>query len=63
MDIKKYQILSTSLKECLILNYSTTRAYYDVAVAIADIPIDFTDFIRPINLPMQPIDDENAFQV
>ena len=33
-----------------------------MAVAIADIPIDFTDFIRPINLPMQPIDDENAFQ-
>ena len=42
--------------------YLATRAYYDVAIAVADIPIDFTDFIRPINLPMQPIDDENALE-
>ena len=25
--------------------YVVTRAYYDVAVAIANIPIDYTDFI------------------
>ena len=42
--------------------YLPTRAYYDVAIAVANIPIDFTDFIRPINLPMKPIDDENAFE-
>ena len=42
--------------------YIVSRAYYDVAVAVTDILIDFTDFIRPINLPLQPVDDENAFQ-
>ena len=41
--------------------YLQTIAYYDVAIAVANIPIDFTDVIRPINLPLQPIDDENAF--
>ena len=41
--------------------YLDSRAYYDVAIAVANIPIDFTDFIRPINMPLQPIDDENAF--
>ena len=41
--------------------YRNPRVYYDVAIALANIPIDFTDFIRPINLPMTPIDDENAF--
>ena len=42
--------------------YISTRAYFDVAIAVANIPIDFTDFIRPVSLPMQPIDDENAFE-
>ena len=42
--------------------YLATRAYYDVAIVVADIPIDFTNFIRPISLPLQPIDDENAFE-
>ena len=38
-------------------------AYYDVGIAIADEIIEFTDVIRPINLPMLPIDDdsEDAF--
>ena len=42
--------------------YQATRAYYDVAIAVANIPIDFTDYIRPISMPLQPIDDENAFE-
>ena len=42
--------------------YQATRAYFDVAIAVANIPIDFTDFIRPVSLPLLPIDDENAFE-
>ena len=41
--------------------YVEVRAYFDVAIAVTNIAIDFTDVIRPINLPLQPIDDENAF--
>ena len=36
-----------------------TRTYFDVGIAVANRIIEFTDFIRPINLPMRPIDDEN----
>ena len=42
--------------------YLDSRAYYDVAIAVANIPIDYTDVIRPISLPLQPIDDENAYE-
>ena len=42
--------------------YVEVRAYFDVAIAVTNIAIDFTDVIRPINLPLQPIDDENAFE-
>ena len=43
--------------------YVSTRAYYDAGIAIADVIIEFTDVIRPISLPMLPIDDsdEDAF--
>ena len=42
--------------------YKQTRAYYDVAIAVANIPIDFTNVIRPISLPLQPLDDEDAYE-
>ena len=39
--------------------YVETRAYYDVGIAIANQLISFTNYIRPVNLPMSPIDDSN----
>jgi hypothetical protein len=33
------------------------KAYYDVGFAIADKPIQFNEFIRPICLPVRPVDD------
>ena len=35
--------------------------YFDVAIYLSDVNIEFTKWIRPICLPMRPIDDENAF--
>ena len=40
-------------------DYVETRAYYDVGIAIANQLISFTNYIRPVNLPMSPIDDSN----
>jgi hypothetical protein len=34
--------------------YLEGKAYFDVGVAIADRSIEFTDFVRPICLPMRP---------
>jgi hypothetical protein len=33
------------------------KAYYDVGIAIAEKPIEFSEFIRPICLPLKPVDD------
>ena len=41
-------------------DYVETRAYYDVGIAIANQLIPFTNDIRPVNLPMRPIDDSNG---
>ncbi len=38
-------------------NYVNGKPYFDVGVAVADRIIEFSDFIRPICLPMRPIDD------
>ena len=40
-------------------DYVETRAYYDVGIAVANQLIPFTNYIRPVNLPMSPIDDSN----
>ena len=34
--------------------------YFDAAIYEADVDIEFTKSIRPICLPMRPVDDENA---
>ena len=34
--------------------------YFDAAIYEADVDIEFTKLIRPICLPMRPVDDENA---
>ena len=34
--------------------------YFDAAIYKADVDIEFTKWIRPICLPMRPVDDENA---
>ena len=36
-------------------------AYYDAAIAIADRIVEYTEYVRPICLPMTPVDDEDAF--
>merc|ERR1712223_72623 len=40
--------------------YGQGGAYYDVAVAEADRIIEFTEYVRPVCLPMTPVDDEDA---
>ena len=37
--------------------YLSEKAYYDVGIAIAQTPIEFSDYIRPICLPTKPVDD------
>jgi len=37
--------------------YAEGKSYFDVGIAIADRVVEFTDFIRPICLPMRPVDD------
>ena len=37
--------------------YLSEKAYYDVGIAIAQTPIQFSDYIRPICLPTKPVDD------
>ena len=34
--------------------YLEGKAYFDVGVAVAERPIEFTDYVRPICLPMRP---------
>ena len=33
------------------------KAYFDVGIAITDKPIEFNEYIRPICLPLKPVDD------
>ena len=40
--------------------YRAPRAYYDAAIAVVDRVIEFTDYVRPVCLPMTPVDDEDA---
>ena len=35
--------------------------YFDAAIIQSDINIEFTKWVRPICLPMSPIDDEDYF--
>ena len=42
-------------------NFTPGRPYFDVAIVVTNVQIDFTKFIRPIALPMRPIDDEDSF--
>ena len=35
--------------------------YFDVAIYLSDVNIEFTKWVMPICLPMRPIDDEDAF--
>ena len=39
--------------------YRQRRAYFDAGIAVADRHIEFTDYVRPICLPMRPVDDED----
>ena len=39
--------------------YISPLPYHDVALAIADAYIEFTDYVRPVCLPFQPIDEED----
>jgi V8-like Glu-specific endopeptidase len=39
--------------------YQQRRAYFDVGLAVADRFIEFTEYVRPICLPMSPVDDED----
>ena len=41
--------------------YISGRAYYDAAVAVADQLIEYTEYVRPVCLPMTPVDDDDAF--
>ena len=41
--------------------YVSGRAYYDAAVAVADQLIEYTEYVRPVCLPMTPVDDDDAF--
>ena len=41
--------------------YVHGEVYYDVGIAVANKPMNFNDYIRPICLPYLPIDDENSF--
>ena len=41
--------------------YVPGKVYYDVGIAVANKPMDFNDYIRPICLPYLPVDDENLF--
>ena len=36
------------------------RAYFDVGIVVADKILEFTDYIMPVCLPMNPIDDVDA---
>lgn len=39
--------------------YRQREAYYDVGIAIAHNHIEFTEYVRPVCLPMSPVDDED----
>ena len=41
--------------------YEQNRAYFDAGIAVADRHIEFTEYVRPICLPMTPVDDEDYF--
>ncbi len=39
--------------------YQQRRAYFDVGIAVADRHIEFTEYVRPVCLPMSPVDDSD----
>ena len=39
--------------------YNDLKSYYDIAIAIADRYIEFSDYVRPICLPFHPNDDQD----
>ena len=41
--------------------YVSGRAYFDVAIAVADQIIEYSDYVRPICLPTTPVDNGDAF--
>lgn len=42
-------------------NYEQNQSYFDVGIAVADVHIEFNDFVRPICLPFQPVNYEDEF--
>ena len=42
--------------------YVTDKAYFDVGIAIAESPIQFNEYIRPICLPVRPVDDADYLE-
>ena len=36
-------------------------AYYDVAIAVADLAIEYNDYVRPIRLPTTPVVNGDVF--
>ena len=41
--------------------YVSGRSYFDVAIAVADQIIEYSDYVRPICLPTTPVDNGDAF--
>jgi hypothetical protein len=56
-DLSKPTTYGTERKVAQILThpkYLDGKAYFDVGIAVADRHIEFTNYIRPICLPMRP---------
>ena len=41
--------------------YVARRAYYDVAIAVANLAIEYDDYVRPIRLPTTPVVNGDVF--
>ena len=41
--------------------YVARRAYYDVAIAVADLAIEYNDYVRPIRLPTTLVVNGDVF--
>ena len=52
--------IERNVKQVLVHpKYRQNQAYYDVGIAVADVHIEFSDYVRPICLPFRPVDDED----